>query len=666
MSGPPLPPQLPLSGSTSLQPDADLPGQPPVGPPFPWPFPHFRTIRRGCWLVNYEPSGVSFVAYDGTIRVEHNASGTTASGDLYQRPVLFVPSLPPHPPRRIMLQPPSPVNGIPIQSRRNYRYYLRITSIPESLVFGNSSFNLGFEMWRFDVTTSTWAATPEATLTATMSWITAPVGYPGDYLEGFVKNAAGATTGRLKMGWISQFYRKTTVEIDTVSGSERPVDNGAGETWATVFSKVGFDVNVELSDTNITKPTPDDSYSDAEMHAAMLSRRDPINLDSQWHYHVLAVHHIESTKRGIMYDWQATDSNHVPREGLGIASHWQVDDIPLWGDLRNTRWGASKAAYFRTVVHELGHAFGLEHNGIDNGYMRPSPDIAAQPGGPFPRQIKWAYADDDLKRLRHWSDMFIRPGGLQFTAGYTTTLPITPTDLNVEMPDLELKVKPLLTEVPLGAPVRIELELTNQGDMPIDVPESINLKSPFITGTVASAGVEPRTFKPMLHCTDSRPIKTLDAKKSIKASLTLLRGAGGALFPIPGVSEIKVTLKWPLEGHSRAIVIGSATVFITTATDPSHAKAAHKMLTTPDAHVLLVLGGDCEHLKSGKEAIDLALADKTLRPHYVAIEAKRLATKFYEKQDLRAAEKLVREHQPCWSSDERKKLEKLGVKCGKP
>jgi hypothetical protein len=565
-----------------------------------------------------------------------------------------------------MLPPPSPVHGIPIQWRRNYRYYLRITSIPESLVFGNS-FNLGFEMWRFDVTTSTWAATPEATLTAKMSWITAPVGYPGDYLEGSAKNAAGVTTGRLKMGWISQFYRKMTVEIDTVFESERPLDNGAGEIWATVFSKVGFDVDVKLSDTNVTKPTPDDSYSDAEMHAAMLSRRDPTNLDLQWHYHVLAVHLIESTERGIMYDWQATDSNNVPREGLGIASHWQFPDIPLWGDVRNTRFGAAKVAYFRTVMHELGHAFGLEHNYIDNGYMRPTPDIAAQPGGPFPRQIKWAYADDDLQRLRHWSDVFIRPGGLQFTAGYTTTMPITPTDLNVEMPDLTLKVKPLLTEVPLGAPVRIELELTNHGDVPIDVPESINLKSPFITGTVASAGVEPRTFKPMLHCTDSRPMKTLGAKKSITSSLTLLRGAGGALFPIPGVSEIKVTLNWPLEeGDSRAIVIGSATVFITTATDPSHAKAAHKMLTTPDAHVLLVLGGDCEQLKSGKEAIDLALADKTLRPHYVAVEAKRLATKFHEKQDLRAAERLVREQQLWWSSDERKKLEKLGVQCGKP
>ncbi|EXJ53316.1 uncharacterized protein A1O5_13438 [Cladophialophora psammophila CBS 110553] len=570
-----------------------------------------------------------------------------------------------------MLPPPNPANGIPIQPRGSYRYYLRITNIPEIFVFGNS-FSLGFELWRFDVTTRSWMATPEATLTAKMSWTTAPVGYPGEYLEGDAKNAAGVTTGRLKMGWISEFYRKVTIEIDTVAGSERPLGNDAGETWATVFSKVGFLADVRRSDTDVTKPgdPADDSYSDAEMHAALLARRDPVDLDAEWHYHILAVRHIESTERGIMYDWRATDSNNVPREGLGIASHWLVDDIPLWGDVRNTRWGASASAYFRTAVHELGHAFGLQHNEIDNGYMRTSPDIAAQPGGPFPRQIKWAFADDDLKRLRHWADVFVRPGGLEFTAGYTTILPITPTDLNVEIPNLKLNVKPVPSEVPLGAPVRVELELVNDGDTPIEVPENISLKSPFISGTVTSAGVPPRTFKPLLYCTDSRRMTILypagsNQTNSLMSSLTLLRGAEGPLFPVSGVFEIKVTLTWPLEGgQSRAIAIGSATVFITPTADPSHAAAAHKILTTPDAHILLILGGDCNKLKSGKEAITAAINDRTLKPYYAAIEAKRLATKFQGKRNeqLRVAVRLMEETKGAvMTSGERAKLQKLEV-----
>ncbi|KAI9774129.1 MAG: hypothetical protein M1840_005222 [Geoglossum simile] len=658
MAGPPIPPQLPLAEPPILQPG--------IGPR-PWPIP-FRTIRGGCWLVNYEPTGVRLVAYDGTIRVEHNAGGTTASGDLYQRPVAIVPRPPPFPPSTVMLPPPNPTGGIPIQPRRSYRYYLRIIEIPE-LLFGNS-FSLKFEMWRFYPTTNTWATAAEAVLTATMSWAAAPAGYPGDYLIGTTENAAGTITGSLKMGWLSQSYRKVTVEIDTVPGSERPTDNGAGETWATVFSKIGFSGNVVLSDTNVPNPI-DDSFSDAEMHAAMLAKRQPTNLDTEWRYHVLAVHHIESTERGIMYDWQATDSNKVPREGLGIASHWIADDTPLWGNVRNTRWGASKPAYFRTAVHELGHAFGLEHNYVDTGYMCPSPDIASRPGGPFPNQVKWAFAIDDLKRLRHWSDVFIRPGGLEFTAGYNTTLPITPDDLGVEVPNVELEVKPVLAEVPLGAPVRFELKLTSTNESPIQVPDSISLRSPYVSGTVSSAGVPPRTFRPLVCCTDSGSMTTINhkdamEKNSVTSSITLLRGAEGALFPTSGLCEIKVTLNWQLEGsESRAIVIGSATVFITAAVTASHGSAAYKMLSTPDAHVLLVLGGDCKELKDGKEAIDQALCCQDLKPHYAAVKAKCLATKFQAKPDLGEAQKLVNSPDVILSDGERAKLQKLGLKCRK-
>ena len=47
----------------------------------------------------------------------------------------------------------------------------------------------------------------------------------------------------------------------------------------------------------------------------MLARRNPISLDTEWRYHILAVKLIDSTPRGIMYDAGGTDSNNVPREG---------------------------------------------------------------------------------------------------------------------------------------------------------------------------------------------------------------------------------------------------------------------------------------------------------------------------------------------------------------
>ena len=104
-----------------------------------WPRPpfHFRSVRCGCWLLNYTPSASLLVTYDGTLRVECHADGRTASGDLYQRRVLLLPVPrplppivgPPVPARPIQAPPPSPAAGIPVLPRGQYRYYLRVTQI---------------------------------------------------------------------------------------------------------------------------------------------------------------------------------------------------------------------------------------------------------------------------------------------------------------------------------------------------------------------------------------------------------------------------------------------------------------------------------------------------------------------------------------------------------
>lgn len=114
----------------------------------------------------------------------------------------------------------------------------------------------------------------------------------------------------------------------------------------------------------------------------------------------------------------------------------------------------------------------------------------------------------------------------------------------------------------------------------------------------------------------------LEPGGAITESLTLMRGADGALFPTSGLHEIIVEVSWDV-GEVVAAVSGSTTVMVTGAQSPSHAAAAHKVLATPDAHLVLVLGGD--HLSDGVEAVQNAVADEVLRPHFAVIEAKRLA-----------------------------------------
>ncbi|MCU0527717.1 MAG: hypothetical protein MUF72_23210 [Elainella sp. Prado103] len=639
---PPLPtpiapePLQPAAASNLPQPAASL------LQPIPIPFPpiQIRSLRCGCYLLNYQPSGSALVSYDGTLRVECHSGGRTASGDLYQRPVIFLPSpiFPPRPPQPILLPGPNPANGIPILSRSRYRYYLRITQILEYFTIGNS-FTLGLEMYRFTAP-NTWVN--EGSFTAVMSWSTAPAGYPAsnDYLTGDVKNSSGAVVGRLTMGWISTYFRKATIEIDRVSASEAPLENGSGINWRSIFDTVGWDVTVSESTASLTEPSGS-SWSDAELHQVMLAQRDSANLDGEWRYHLLAVRFLDSTDRGIMYDAYASDSNNVPREGAAISSHWVIPNADPWGLVKGQRFGTATSPYFRTAVHELGHAMGLYHNTVDNGFMNTTPTIAsaATPATPFPNNVQWSFAPDDEKRLRHYPDIFVRPGGVAFGSASSTTPLITPTDLEVEMEGLELRVSPVLESVPLGAPVRVNLELVNISDQPIVTPASLKMKLGFVQGQVVDPAGTIRTFLPLVHCIEDHPLTLLKPGQSLTHSLTLLRGGQGALFPTSGLYQIKVEVHWDSAGVE-ASVTGQTDVLVTGTVDASHAAAARQILATPDTLLTLVLGGD--HLTDGIAAIQTALKNPVLRPHYAYIEAKRLAKRFGErKANLKIAQELI-------------------------
>lgn len=674
MNAPPLPEPLPMVvGIPQL---SDLDGVPPTPPsPSPPTFPsHIKTVRQGAWLVNYIPADATNVAYDGTIRVESHGSTRTASGDLYQRPVIATPGWPvpsPRPPPTIMLNGPDPAKGIPIQARVNYRYYLRVTKVLEFLTVAKH-FELRLQMWKYTAApnnTATW--TNDGDYTAIMTWVSPPPtsGYPSvsDYLEGDLKKA-DVVVGRLKMGWISESYRKVTLEIDTVNGADRPLDSGTGQSWQTVFQNLGYDMTLDLSETNVPEPS-EDGWSDAEAHAAMLAHRDENNLDIEWRYHLLAVKTLRSTSRGKMYDWNATDADKVPREGVAIAAKYVFESapdpeagVPDWGAVKGKEFSSVKPAYFRAAVHEMGHAFGISrHNAANLGFMNTTDEIAraATSATPFPSNILWDFADDDRQKLRHWTDMFIRPGGIVFGGAGNTIPPIKPNDNEIEILQLKLEAKVLLSEVPLGAPVRINVKLTNTGESSMLAPREVGLKSACMAGFVQDPSGRFRTFRPLVHCADTVDMALLGPGRSVAGSMSLLRGAEGALFPSSGASEIVLKASWYVGNDSaKTMVVGKTMVFVTEAHEPNHAAAAQKIMTTPDAHLVLVLGGD--HLKEGVEAIQQAVKDETLGPHYATVEARRLAQPFRDRcADCEKAKELVRQRNVVTTEAEKVKLDKL-------
>ena len=300
---------------------------------------------------------------------------------------------------------------------------------------------------------------------------------------------------------------------------------------------------------------------------------------------------------------------------------------------------------------------GLYHNTVDNCFMNTTnliADNSLAPGSAaFPNNIQWSYNGEDAKRLRHMPDIYVRPGGTPFGTSYNTT-PISPTDFSVEVGGLSLGVTALLDSVPLGAPVRVKIELENASTEPVSAPASLSMKSGFVRGKVVDPTGAVRTFSPLLLCVDDHAVATLNPGTSIENDITLLRGAQGPLFPVPGLYRINVEVHWDSDGIE-AKVTGEAELIVTAAANEAHADAALKLLSTPDTLVTLVVGGD--HLADGVTAIQTALENPVLRPHYAYIEGKRVARRFGKRRPDPAAARELIDDTTVMSDTERAKAE---------
>ena len=609
-----------------------------------------RSLRHGAYFLQWRPLNNFWYRYNGTMRIERHSGGVTASGDLYRHNAFRFTGFPSF---RLVPNPdPSPAAGIPIFRRNAYYSYLRVTEILEYFTFSNS-FAMKFERWEFDSSTNSW--TNRGVHSAQMVFKTAPANYPAGavYLEGDLKSPSNVSLGTISMGWVSKYLRKATLEIDRVAQSEMPSDNGSGLDWADVFDAVDWDLNAFESDTNLTEPSGQ-GWSNAEMHAAMLARRDSADLDTEWRYHILCVRQLDATSRGIMYDAYAGDSNNVPREGAGISSHWVIPNTPQWGTVQGQRFGTADAPYFRTAVHELGHALGLYHNTADNGFMNTTGTIAASPGT-FPSNIQWAFNPADAKRLRHMPDPWVRPGMIPFGNPYSSS-PISPTDAVDLAGPLSLKVEPLMDAVPIGAPVRVKLILTNHTDTPIEVPDDISLKSEHLTGSVRDPGLTDRSFRTIVKCLEEHEHSVLKPKSSASADVTLLRGGDGALFATPGLHEIGMTLAWGIDGVEVA-VSGSGSVMITPPQDDTHAAAAKVALSEPDLLLSLAIGGD--HHDEANKALSVIMQSDVLAPHFAVIEAKRHGRRFGKRKANPTKALEVLGDSPVCSASEAEKIARI-------
>ncbi|MBI4501419.1 MAG: hypothetical protein HY700_09690 [Gemmatimonadetes bacterium] len=579
-------------------------------------------LKPGCYLMTFQKTGSSNI-FDGTLRVQRVKKEMRVSGDMYLRGSAGAPS---------------PPGGIPSLPAQAYCYHIQANNLSHDR--GSGDLRLGFSVHEHIADDQPWKLKGQYTAVLQRQKGGRSPQFAGEVFAGTV------AFGHLALHWVSRQLRRAILEIDKISSASFPTDNGEGVSWSSVFKAMGWDLRTIQSNKEIEDRK---SWSLAELHKQMLENRLADPPSEGWHYYLLCVGTIEDYDRGVMWDGGGSDSKKLLR-GAFVSTTWQIP--PAWGALGGKLYGSEKKPYFRSAVHEVGHAMGLLHGEPGSTFfMNTTDSIAENNPEQFPDNIKWSFAERDQRRLAHLPDIRVMP-----SAPWTESYPRGDLRAAENARGLRLHVVPLLNEVPLGAPVRLRLTLENTTGAARRVPSSLGMRAGHVGGTVTGPSGEARPFKSIFLCLDKHETQVLEPGSSISEDLTLLRGGKGALFWSAGPHRIEVEATWE-DDHLPMQVTGSTEVVVTEPQTETHAAAARRVLDEPDTLLVLAIGGD--HLEDGIGAVRQALEDETLRPHFAVIEAKRLGRPFFERQpEIERLTSLIDES-ALMSSSEAKRLAEL-------
>ncbi|MGA5356428.1 hypothetical protein [Streptomyces purpurascens] len=597
------------------------------------PFPPFAApgvgLKQGCYQLTIRPTP-ALVSYSGTLRVERRGSSTTASGDLYR--FLNLPlalqanghagaAEAGHSPAVLASLDPTALGRpeIPIHPRNKYYSYLKVTGIRQSppLPPGPHLVTLTVEEYCYTQPSpgsfnGTFPAGPSRTFTMVLHPVpTLPI-LGGPTFEGSLMEA-GTPRATVTLRWISPHYRRATVEVDTLTGAvgPQPTPDASGtgtEGIRTVFASANWDVTVEYDQIEIPVPdgvTSTTCWSHADLHQLMRAVRKPTtDLDKEWRLHLVVVPARIGCGRGVMYD-----TVDVPREGVAsfCDDGYPSTESPFFGSAADQRQRDVSRAFLRSACHELGHGFNQVHQeqegGADNSIMTTTPSVANVLGGPpgvFPTDIVLAFNEHVRHHLIHWPDVAVRPGGLTFGSGHSTSVPSA--DRLLFSPDeLHLKLEVDHDKIDLGEPLRLSWTLSNRTRLPIPVPSDLGIEAQhaFIRITGPQGG--QKTLRSMVIRTDHVALKPLEANSDRGAEARVYWDSDGFAFSAPGRHLVEVELLW-VQGTVPVGARATADIWVNYPQSRTDNDVA-AILLHPEVGMYVALGG-AAHLREAVNRLD--------------------------------------------------------------
>jgi hypothetical protein len=239
--------------------------------------------------------------------------------------------------------------------------------------------------------------------------------------------------------------------------------------------------------------------------------------------------------------------------------------------------------------------------------MTTTPSVANVLGGPatgdpgvFPDQINLAFNEHVRHHLIHFPDPVVRPGGMTFGTGHTSSVP--EADRYYFEPDeLELTLTPGETQLDLGEPLELSWTLKNKSRYALPVPSDISIEAQHAFITVTDPRGRQKLMSSFVIRTDQVAIEELEPDAQMSAKTRVYWSTRGFAFEHPGQYSVEVRIVWTADGVPMGVKASTELWVNYPRTDAENHAAA--TLLHPEVGKYVALGG-APHLVEAVARLD--------------------------------------------------------------
>jgi len=372
-------------------------------------------------------------------------------------------------------------------------------------------------------------------------------------------------------------------------------------TIAKAYAEAGIEMRT-AGECNVVPTAPGSSWSDAELHNAMIAHFSLWADEPQWKVWMLHASEYETAGvLGIMFDQEGQ-----PRQGAAVFYKSVADPTP-----------ENQRARLFALVHELGHSFNLFHS-FQKQYTTPSspsrpsalsymnyPHLFPAGQAAFWNAFPFTFDDLELVHLRHAHRNNIVMGGNPFGGGAALVDPAALADPIENNSGLRLELESA-SSFAYGEPVVVEAKLYLTDQRGKQIHTELHPKTGFVQIAVLKPSGEVVVYKPLIeHCVAVQTDKLNQNKPSIYESAYIgYDQAKGHIFNQPGLYKLR-GVYYALDGSRLLSPVVSLRVRnpLTRADE----EVAELFLGDEQGALLFLLGSDAESLKRGNDALDLVL-----------------------------------------------------------